>query len=52
MTDGAVAVLTRSEPTKAEPTTDSTGGDPRALVPYLIAAAAVALGVLYDIRPV
>jgi len=32
--------------------TESTSGDPRALVPYLIAAAVVALGVLYDIRPV
>jgi len=53
---GGVATLTRPE-TRVEnhpaPTpTEANGGDPRALIPYLIAAAAIALGVLYDVRPV
>ena len=30
---------------------DHTDGDPRGLLPYLIATAAVVLGVLYDVRP-
>jgi hyaluronan synthase len=30
---------------------DHTDGDPRGLVPYLIASAAIALGVWYDVRP-
>ncbi len=44
-----VAVLTRPE--KA-PAPESVTGDPRALIPYLIAATAILVGVLYDIRPV
>ena len=47
---GALATTTKAR-TETK-TTDAPGGDPRALVPYLIAAAAIALGVLYDIRPV
>ncbi|MBV9592390.1 MAG: glycosyltransferase [Actinobacteria bacterium] len=47
---GAVATLVekRTESAPAE----ANGGDPRALIPYLIAAAAITLGVLYDVRPV
>lgn len=60
--DGAVAVLDRADPAtgseaavaparapRVEPAAD---GDPRALIPYLLATAVIALGVLYDIRPV
>jgi hyaluronan synthase len=50
-TSGDGAVLTAPKLKSAAPT-EAPGGDPRALVPYLIAIAAVALGVLYDIRPV
>jgi hyaluronan synthase len=49
----AVATLTAPAPVKTEHAApESSGGDPRALIPYLIATAAIALGVLYDIRPV
>jgi hyaluronan synthase len=45
---GAAAVA----PSVAEPRTESADGDPRALIPYLIAAAAIAIGVFYDVLPV
>ena len=50
-TSGDGALLTAPKIKSAAPT-DAPGGDPRALIPYLIAIAAIALGVLYDIRPV
>ncbi len=39
-------------PTVAPTRVESGDGDPRALVPYLIAGAAIAIGVLYDVLPV
>jgi hyaluronan synthase len=48
--DGALQTLPERAPAKAGP--ESADGDPRALIPYLIATAAIAIGVLYDIRPV
>jgi hyaluronan synthase len=44
----STATLVRAAP-KA---TESSTGDPRSLVPYLIASATVILGVVYDVRPV
>jgi hyaluronan synthase len=49
---GGTATVALAEVRTETTMPESTSGDPRALVPYLIAAAVVALGVLYDIRPV
>jgi hyaluronan synthase len=45
---GTRAVLEAAAP--APPTTPSTDGDPRGLIPYLIASAVLLLGVAYDVR--
>jgi hyaluronan synthase len=46
-TGGSTQVLTR--PQKAA-TPERTDGDPRALIPYLIATAVIVIGVMYDVR--
>jgi hyaluronan synthase len=46
-TDAYTANQTESDPTSVS-VMSATGGDPRALLPYLFASALVALGVLYD----
>ena len=48
--DASAALRTRAQPTTSAP--EPADGDPRALLPYLIASAAIAIGVLYDVRPV
>jgi len=47
----AAATLTKpASPVKTEET--APDGDPRGLIPYLIATAIIILGVVYDVRPV
>jgi hyaluronan synthase len=43
---------TVTAPVAAPPRVEAADGDPRALIPYLIVAAVITFGVLYDVLPV
>jgi hyaluronan synthase len=49
---GAVRVQTMMRPATKASTNESTDGDPRGLIPYLIGSAVLIVGVLYDVLPV